>query len=68
MMRRSFAVYYYTKEAPEHWNATVHSTIFKARPDEWMKGNLAMPIESAMREAKEVVDSIKKGIKGILNK
>jgi len=68
MVRRSFAVYYYTKEAPDHWNNTVHSTIFRARPDEWMKGNLAMPIESVLREAKEIVDSIKKGIKGILNK
>jgi Rps23 Pro-64 3,4-dihydroxylase Tpa1-like proline 4-hydroxylase len=68
MMRRSFAVYYYTKEAPEHWDATVHSTIFKARPDEWMKGNLAMPIESVVRDAREVVGSIKQGIKGLLNK
>lgn len=68
MMRRSFAVYYYTKEAPKDWNNTVHSTVFKARPDEWLKGKLAMPIESAVRDVKQSVDSIKQSIKGFLKK
>jgi Rps23 Pro-64 3,4-dihydroxylase Tpa1-like proline 4-hydroxylase len=68
MMRRSFAVYCYTKEAPAEWDGNEHSTIFKARPDEWLKGNVAMPIELAVRDAKEVVNSIKQGIKGLLKK
>jgi Rps23 Pro-64 3,4-dihydroxylase Tpa1-like proline 4-hydroxylase len=68
MMRRSFAVYYYTKEAPAEWDGQEHSTIFKARPDEWLKGNVAMPVELAVRDAKEVVNSIKQGIKGLLKK
>lgn len=67
-VRKSFAVYYYTKEAPEGWDGAEHSTIFKARPDEWMKGNVAMPMEQAMREAKQTVRSLKNGVKSILGK
>src|SRR6185295_8622261 len=32
--RHSFATYYYTREAPPHWNGIAHNTIFKARPEE----------------------------------
>lgn len=68
MLRRSFAVYYYTKEAPADWNDVAHSTIFKARPDEWIKGKLAMPMETAMRDARKSVDNLKHTIKGFLKK
>lgn len=68
MIRKSFAVYYYTKEAPEGWDGTEHSTIFKARPEEWVKGKVAMPIESAIRSANEGIKSIKSGIKSIIRK
>jgi hypothetical protein len=44
--RKSFAGYYYTKEAPAHFDGTVHSTIFHARPDEKVKAVL-MPLEKA---------------------
>src|SRR5947209_3200604 len=47
--RRSFAAYYYTREAPPHWNGQSHSTIFKARPDEVLKGTVMMPLENARR-------------------
>ena len=47
--RKSFAAYYYTKEAPAHWTGEAHSTIFKARPDEVLKGNVMMPLENAKR-------------------
>lgn len=66
MMRRSFAVYYYTKEAPADWVGTAHSTIFKARPDEWMKGHVKMPVENVVRGARQAVHSIKSGIKSAL--
>ncbi|MGC4005834.1 MAG: 2OG-Fe(II) oxygenase [Pirellulales bacterium] len=33
-VRRSFAAYYYTQEAPAHWTGTAHSTIFRKRPSE----------------------------------
>lgn len=68
MLRRSFAVYYYTKEAPDSWNDIAHSTVFKARPNEWLKGLLAMPLETAMRDTRQSVDSIKQSIKGFLKK
>ena len=45
--RKSFATYYYTKEAPAHWTGVSHSTIFKARPQERLRGMILMPAESA---------------------
>jgi len=68
IIRKSFAVYYYTEEAPEGWDGVEHSTIFKARPDEWVKGKVAMPLESAIRSAQNGVSSIKSGIKSIIRK
>src|ERR1700733_4771 len=47
--RRSFAAYYYTTAAPAHWGGQSHSTIFRARPDEFLKGTVAMPAEKAKR-------------------
>jgi len=60
IVRKSFATYYYTTEAPEDWSGECHSTVFKARPDEWMKKHLFMPAESGVRYTKEC---IKKAIK-----
>ena len=45
MSRKSFAGYYYTKEPPAHWTGESHSTLFRARPDEKIKGSLLMPAE-----------------------
>jgi Rps23 Pro-64 3,4-dihydroxylase Tpa1-like proline 4-hydroxylase len=47
--RKSFAAYYYTKEPPPDWKGEVHSTIFKARPDEKLRGMVLMPAERLMR-------------------
>ncbi len=47
--RKSFAAYYYTTAAPAHWSGRPHSTIFRARPDELLKGAVAMPAEKAKR-------------------
>ena len=47
--RRSFAAYYYTKEAPAHWTGESHTTIFRARPGEQFKGKVLMPMERAQR-------------------
>lgn len=67
MMRKSFAVYYYTKEAPPHWDGVMHSTIFKPRPDEWMKGNVLMPVEEKYRAGQKVFSSIKCRIKSLVS-
>jgi hypothetical protein len=45
MTRKSFAGYYYTAEAPAGWDGAVHSTLFRARPDERVKGLVLMPLE-----------------------
>jgi Rps23 Pro-64 3,4-dihydroxylase Tpa1-like proline 4-hydroxylase len=63
VFRKSFAVYYYTKEAPEGWDGVEHSTIFQARPEEWLKGNVSMPLENAIRETKDKFGRIKSRIK-----
>jgi len=66
VMRKSFATYFYTKEPPENWNGEKHSTIFKARPDEWVKGKVFMPIESGSRGMKSVVRRLKDAVKTVL--
>ena len=63
-VRKSFAAYYYTKEAPAHWDGGVHSTNFRARPVEIIKGNLLMPLEKAGRRLHGAVADLKRKIKG----
>jgi Rps23 Pro-64 3,4-dihydroxylase Tpa1-like proline 4-hydroxylase len=48
--RNSFAAYYYT---PISSQAVSHSTLFRARPDEKLKGALWMPLERLSRRARE---------------
>lgn len=64
MSRKSFAAYYYTREAPAHWTGESHSTIFKARPDEVLKGSVLMPAERAGQWMTRTLRSIKKKVKG----
>jgi len=52
VQRQSFAAYYYTKEPPPGWNGSYHSTIFRARPDEKLRGAVLMPAEKALDLAK----------------
>jgi len=46
--RLSFAAYYYTEEPPPRWNGRRHTTMFRARPDERLKG-LLMPVAKVGR-------------------
>ncbi|MGH7215500.1 MAG: hypothetical protein ACREIT_12110, partial [Tepidisphaeraceae bacterium] len=62
--RKSFAAYYYTKEAPAGWDGTSHTTIFKARPDEYVKGKLLMPAENAGKWLRGKIAGIKSKVKG----
>ncbi len=62
MSRKSFAAYYYTREAPAHWTGEAYSTIFKARPDEILKGNVMMPLENARRKVTDALRGIKRKI------
>jgi Rps23 Pro-64 3,4-dihydroxylase Tpa1-like proline 4-hydroxylase len=63
MSRKSFAAYYYTREAPAHWTGVSHSTIFRARPDEVLKGNVMMPLENAKRKLIGTLRGIKDKLK-----
>jgi hypothetical protein len=63
--RISFATYYYTREAPPNWDGKVHSTIFKARPEERLRGFVLMPaakmqqgIVAGMRKIKRKAKSL----------
>jgi len=66
IMRKSFATYYYTKEMPAYWQGEKHSTIFKARPDEWAKGHIFMPLENASRTLETGVRKLKETAKTII--
>jgi len=53
--RKSFAAYYYTKEAPENWDGNASNTIFKPRPEEKFKGQVLMPLQSAKYRLRQMV-------------
>lgn len=65
--RKSFAVYYYTKEPPPGWDGVKKSTVFRARPDEYWKGHVAMPAENALRATRRTVDAVKSRVKKMLS-
>lgn len=62
--RKSFASYYYTRQAPAGWDGQQHSTLFRARPDEFLKGNVLMPAQKARRWARQAIHRVGKAIKG----
>jgi len=66
--RKSFAAYYYTKEAPVGWTGETHSTIFKARPNEIVKGHVLMPLETAKRNMVQALRGLKRRLKKSLMK
>jgi Rps23 Pro-64 3,4-dihydroxylase Tpa1-like proline 4-hydroxylase len=58
--RKSFAAYYYTREAPDHWTGEWHDTIFRARPEERFKGRVLMPLERVTKLAGRAVNKLGK--------
>lgn len=67
-VRKSFAAYYYTKEAPAGWDGVSHSTVFKARPSEHVRGAILMPAERASRSIRKGIDNAKRVVKGLLGR
>jgi len=65
-VRKSFAAYYYTREPPPGWDGVERSTVFHARPDEYWKGNVAMPVEDIVRATRARVDAMKEKLRGVL--
>jgi Rps23 Pro-64 3,4-dihydroxylase Tpa1-like proline 4-hydroxylase len=64
--RISFATYYYTRQAPPNWKGTVHSTIFKARPEERFRGYVLMPAEIFQRRLTSEVRRLKQSVKRLI--
>ncbi len=65
IFRKSFASYFYTKEAPEGWTGGKHTTRFKARPNQWMRGHVEMPVENMMRSFQHTIKSSKQVVKSL---
>ena len=63
VVRKSFAAYYYTREAPANWDGTVHSTVFKARPNERFRKLVSMPVENLQRKLRDQVHKSKQWVK-----
>jgi hypothetical protein len=66
-MRRSFAAYYYTKAPPPGWDGVRRSTVFRARPDERWKGQVAMPLESLAHSTRDAFVAAKKKLRDKLS-
>ncbi len=64
--RRSFAAYYYTRTAPPGWKGVAHTTIFKARPDEKLRGYLLMPARRLKSGLVQSLRATKRRIKSVL--
>lgn len=64
VFRKSFAAYYYTREAPAGWDGAKHSTIFRARPEERWKKLVAMPLEKATDAARKLPRRLARIVRG----
>lgn len=62
--RNSFAAYYYTAAPPDDWNGEHHSTIYRARPDEWSKRWVSMPLDAARRRGEKALRSLRRLVRG----
>jgi hypothetical protein len=57
-VRQSFAAYYYTREPPPGPSVS-HSTIFKARPNEKLRGLIYMPMEKLWRRVTTKIHEVR---------
>lgn len=64
--RKSFASYYYNDGKDGADKITPHSTIFKARPNEYLRGYVMMPAESVKKGTKKIFNKFKNFVKTIL--
>ncbi len=60
--RKSFAAYYYTKDAPAGWDGRKHQTVFRSRPNERLRGYVLMPLERLwQRMPRKLRNGVKRG-------
>jgi 2OG-Fe(II) oxygenase superfamily len=67
-LRRSFAAYYYTLEPAGAEEPASHSTIFRARPDERMRGYVLMPAERLQRQVTEGLQTAKRRVRRLIGR
>jgi hypothetical protein len=58
--RNSFAVFYYTAEPPSAFEGRAFSTVYRARPGEWRKQFVQMPVEAIRRAPKRVLQALRR--------
>lgn len=63
IVRKSFATYYYTKDAPPGSSGVHHGTIFRARPDERFRRYVLMPAERVKESGKDVIRALRRMVK-----
>jgi 2OG-Fe(II) oxygenase superfamily len=63
VVRKSFAAYYYTREPAPSWTGKYHSTKFRARPTERVKGWVWMPAEKVARAFLRAGNRLKKEVR-----
>lgn len=63
-VRKSFAAYYYTREAPEGWDGKRHTTLFRGRPGERLRRHLLMPAERMLRQIRPALRKLKRSVLG----
>jgi hypothetical protein len=69
VLRKSFAVYYYTREPGPSYSGKDHTTIFKARPTEPLRKYVLMPAEKAkeaVREGRRRARAVRNRVKNFL--
>jgi hypothetical protein len=67
-VRRSFAAYYYTREPAGADVPTAHSTIFRARPDERLRGYVLMPAERLQRQVISGLQTAKRRVRRLIGR
>jgi hypothetical protein len=63
VVRKSFAAYYYTREPAPSWTGKYHSTKFRARPTQRVKGWVWMPAEKVARAFLRAGNRLKKEVR-----
>ncbi len=66
--RDSIALYYYTREAPPEFADDFHGTVFRARPSEFLKGNVLMPVEAMARKLSYHAQRLVQSVKGMIGR
>lgn len=56
--RKHLLLNYYAPQPAEHWNGQFFGTVFHARPDEKVKGNVLMPVERAWHKMRWTISKI----------